>query len=89
MSKSQLAEFYKQTDNSIKFIDVSVTKKRVTEQKAVKTVKEVYNEYQINGLNQCSKQQQYGIAAVLKQKGLSLRQIERLTGISHWIAQKG
>ena len=80
---------HKRSDNGIKFIDVSVNKKRVTEQEAVKTVKEVYNEYQISDLNQCGKQQKYDIAAVLKQKGLSVRQIERLTGISHWIAQKG
>ncbi len=89
MPKPQLEEFHKRSDNGIKFIDVSVNKKRVTEQEAVKTVKEVYNEYQISDLNQCGKQQKYDIAAVLKQKGLSVRQIERLTGISHWIAQKG
>ena len=87
MSKSQLEEFHKQSGNSIKFIDVAASKKRVTEQEAVKTVKEVYSEYKISDLNQFSKQQQYDIAAVLKQKGLSVRQIERLTGITHWIAQ--
>ena len=70
MPKPQLEEFHKRSDNGIKFIDVSVSKKRVTEQDAVKTVKEVYNEYQISDLNQCSKQQQYDIAEVLKQKGL-------------------
>ncbi len=89
MPKPQLEEFHKRSDNGINFIDVSVSKKRVTEQEAVKTVKEVYNEYLISDLNQCSKQQQYDISAVLKQKELSVRQIERLTGISHWIAQKG
>ena len=89
MPKPQLEEFHKQSDNCIKFIDVAVSKKRVTEQEAVKTVKVVYNEYQISDSNQCSKQQQYDIVSVLKKKGLSVRQIERLTGITHWIAQKG
>ena len=89
MPRPQLAKFHKQTDNDIEFIDITTSKKRVTEQDAAKTVNEIYNEYQISDLKQCSTKNQYDIVALLKRKGLSVRQIERLTGVTHYIAQKG
>ena len=89
LSKAKFKEFHKNTNEDTEFIDVLENKKRITEEEALLLLKKVCDEYKIIDLKQCTKQEQFDIVSVLKKKGLSVRQIERLTGISHWIAQKG
>jgi putative transposase len=79
-------KFNKQiTDDSC--LDVS-EKKRITDQEAMVIVKRVYNISMVSDIHKVDRITLAKILATLKQEGLSVRQIERLTGINRGIVLK-
>ena len=71
-----------------KVMDITENKIRVSDNTAIEIINKIYKKKAITSLPEMPRDIQIGIAAELRKKGLSVRQISRLTGISKKIAER-
>lgn len=71
-----------------KVMDITENKIRVSDNAAMEIITKIYKKNAITSLPEMPRDIQIGIAAELRKKGLSVRQISRLTGISKKIAER-
>lgn len=86
ITKEQFVDLHKQTSQD-SILDISEDNFRMTDAEAVRMIKEVYgvNSGEIVGMD-ITKRNQY--IKKLKENGLSIRQISRVTGISKGSIEK-
>ncbi len=88
ISKSEFIR-YNNTSNCDKCLEIEDTPKiRVTDELAKRIIKKVSNCEILSDFQKLDSKSRDEYIAILKQNGLSIRQISRLTGISYYIVQR-
>lgn len=87
MPLSKLKKYHLEIDSEFKCIDIAPISIRVSDVEAIKIINDVLRVENIEDLKQQHKLVQMDIAKQLKNKGLSIRQISRITGISKRIVE--
>ena len=87
ISRKEFVEFHK-AENNDKCLEITDVETRLTDEQAKKLIKKIANCENATEFQELDKKRRDDILKKLKKKGLSIRQISRLTGVSKGIVEK-
>lgn len=81
-------EFHSQKDPAARCIDISQPRPRVDDEGALAVARSLFGDNKLGEIKALSRQERNAALAMLKEQGLTTRQIQRLTGISLGVISK-